>query len=169
MWLSGIAGHGARSMVFQWDSTMSAHSHKLAPRLVPQLWSTASYLPGPLVSSSGAIIVAVLQPVPFPKCASSNYKATQNPHTNTTQQTRHITNSLLSAKCHLISRKLHLFLHLSFSPWKRHMFMKLLFGLLHGNNRRYKLWPWYGPFFPFIKSYIKITHMLVSQAWLVNH
>ena len=50
-------------------------------RLVPQLWSTASYLTGLLVSSSGAIIVTVLWPVPFPKCASSTYKGTQTSHT----------------------------------------------------------------------------------------
>ena len=32
--------------------------------------------------SSGAVIVAVLRLVPFPKCASSNYEATQTPHTH---------------------------------------------------------------------------------------
>ena len=34
------------------------------------------------MNSSGAVIVTVLQPVPFPKCASSNYKAIQTPHTH---------------------------------------------------------------------------------------
>ena len=50
----------------------------------PQLWSTASHLTRPLMSSSGTINVAVLRPVPFPKCASSNYKATWTPHAHTT-------------------------------------------------------------------------------------
>ena len=51
--------------------------------LVPQLWSNnASYLTGPLVNTGGVIIVAVLRTLPFPKCASSNYKATQTPHTH---------------------------------------------------------------------------------------
>ena len=35
----------------------------------------------PLVSSSGASIVPVVRPVPFPKCASSKYTATQTTHT----------------------------------------------------------------------------------------
>ena len=64
---------------------MSADCHKSVPlpptSIVPQLWSTASYLIGPLVSSSGAVIVVVLQPVSFPKCASSNYKVAQTHHT----------------------------------------------------------------------------------------
>ena len=34
------------------------------------------------MSSSGDIIVTVLRSAPFPKSASSNYKATQTPHTN---------------------------------------------------------------------------------------
>ena len=32
------------------------------------------------MSSSGDIIVVILRPVPFPECASSNYKVTQTPH-----------------------------------------------------------------------------------------
>ena len=57
---------------------ISVHCHQLVPvpltGLVPKLWSTASYLTTPLVSSSCGFIVAVLRPVRFPKCASSNYK-----------------------------------------------------------------------------------------------
>ena len=53
--------------------------------LVPQSWSPASYFARPLVSSSGAGIVTVLWPVPFPKCASSNYTATQTTNTYITQ------------------------------------------------------------------------------------
>ena len=64
--------------------TMSVHCHchlPLSPTgLVPQLWSTASYLVGTLVSSSGAANVTVLRPVPFPKCTSSNYTMTQTIH-----------------------------------------------------------------------------------------
>ena len=45
-----------------------------------QWGSTIKFLTKPLVSSSGAIIVTVLRYVPFPKCASNNYNATQTPH-----------------------------------------------------------------------------------------
>ena len=75
MWLSGVVGHGASSLVFQWGTRPSTG-------LVPQLWSTAIYLTRPLESSSGAIIVTVLWPVSFAKCAPSNYKVTQTPHTD---------------------------------------------------------------------------------------
>ena len=44
-------------------------SHCVTTGLVSQLWSTASYHTRTLVSSSGAGIVTVLRPVPFPKCA----------------------------------------------------------------------------------------------------
>ena len=48
------------------------------------------------MSSSGALIVAVLQPMPFPKCASNSYKATQTPHT------------YMSQSCMLKTQALHL-------------------------------------------------------------
>ena len=90
LWLSGRAGYGASrliSLMSQWGSTikvtMSVQCYKSVPPpgLVPQLWSTASYLRGPLVSISSSAIVTVLRQVPFPKCASSNSTATQITHT----------------------------------------------------------------------------------------
>ena len=45
-----------------------------------KFWSRASYIAGPLVRSSDATTVAVMWPVPFPKCASSNYIAVQTTH-----------------------------------------------------------------------------------------
>ena len=83
MRLIEIAGHGASSLVFQWGSTIKSWGHESVPipltGLVPQLWSTASYPTGPLVmSSSGAVIVAVPRPVPFLKCAQSD---TNSPYT----------------------------------------------------------------------------------------
>ena len=50
--------------------------------LVPQLWSAASYLTKPLVRNSGSVNVTLLRHVPFAKCASNNYKATQTPPTH---------------------------------------------------------------------------------------
>ena len=89
MWLSGIVGHVAGGLMFHWGSTIKVPWIRtvisLYPPtfsgLVPELWSRASYLTGPLVNSSGAAIVSVLQPVPFPKGASSNYTTTQATHT----------------------------------------------------------------------------------------
>ena len=67
---------------------MSVHCHKSVPVPPHRAFPTKvkhSFIPhGPLVNSSGAIIVAVLRPVPFPKCASSNYKVTQTLHTHYT-------------------------------------------------------------------------------------
>ena len=70
MQLSGIAGHGASGLVFQWSSTIKSPwmctvmSQFLSRnQLIPQLGSTGLYLTGPLVSRTGAIIVAVLRPV----------------------------------------------------------------------------------------------------------
>ena len=86
--LSGIAGHGASGLMFQWGSTIKSpwvctltSQHPSPAGLVPQLWSTASYRTRPLVSNSGAIIVTVLWFVPSPTCASSNYKVTRTTHT----------------------------------------------------------------------------------------
>ena len=70
---------------------MSVHCHKSVPTrnpptgLVPQLCNTPSYLTGLQVSGSGAVIVAVLRPVPFPKCASRNYTETQTTYTHLVQ------------------------------------------------------------------------------------
>ena len=73
-------------LVFQWGSTIKSpwvsQVGILPPTgLVPQRWSTDSYLTRPLVSSSGAVIVTVLWPVPFSKCAPSYDKATWTSHT----------------------------------------------------------------------------------------
>ena len=62
--------------------TMSAQSQLSWSVPLPPLGLSHSceaqiYLTRSLVSSIGAIIVAVLRPVLFRKCASSNYKATQ--------------------------------------------------------------------------------------------
>ena len=46
----------------------------------PPTRSRASYLAVPLVSSSSATIVAVLRPVPFPKCIKQLYSDTNYPY-----------------------------------------------------------------------------------------
>ena len=87
MRLSGIAGHGTGAWCSSEAALLSCHECVLSevgtapPGLVSQLWSTASYLTGSLLNSSGAIIVTILSHVPFSKCASSNYKATRIPRT----------------------------------------------------------------------------------------
>ena len=55
--------------------------------LVPQLWNTVSCLIGPLVSSSGAAIVAVLWPIPFLKCAQPTIQRCEHTHTHTRAHT----------------------------------------------------------------------------------
>ena len=72
----------------QWDSAIKSPWECTLPqvgtlpsRLVPQLWSSASYLAGPLVSSSGVTVIAVLRPVLFLNFAPSNYTVTQTTHT----------------------------------------------------------------------------------------
>ena len=95
MRLSGIASHDAGGLLFQWSGTikspwMSIKSpwvctvtsrrpspHSACPRTVKQSFITHL----PLVSSTGAVVVTVLWPVPFPQCAPSNCKVTQTPHT----------------------------------------------------------------------------------------
>ena len=72
MWLSGIAGHGAKSLLFQWGGTIKlpwmhtvTNLNNLPSNgLVPIPWSTASHLAGPLFAS-GTTIAADLQPVPW--------------------------------------------------------------------------------------------------------
>ena len=79
MRLSGKVCHDAGGLMSQWGSSIKSpwvHTVTnwylpLPTGLVPQLWSTASYLTWPLVSSSSATIITVLWPVPFPKCSQA--------------------------------------------------------------------------------------------------
>ena len=68
---------------------LSPHCDKLlrsplpSTGLVPQRWSTTSYITRPLVSNSGATIVTVLRPATCPKCTKQLYSDTNCPYIHT--------------------------------------------------------------------------------------
>ena len=64
---------GASGLGFQWGSTIKSPWVNSSPHHACPISVKHSFIPQQ--TTSGAIIVAVLWPVPFPKCASSNYKA----------------------------------------------------------------------------------------------
>ena len=137
MRLTWIASHGASGLVFQWVSTIkllcvrSVTSRYPPTGLVPQLWSTASSLIGSLVSSSGAIIVAIVWPGLFPKCASSNYKAIQTPHTYTLSRSTHSILTLLLFLTNSILAALSLHIHSTFTPLSLHTHPIIASNLFH--------------------------------------
>ena len=62
--------------------TSQYQSPPLAPRGACPKTVKHSFMPHRNTSASGSTIVAVLRPVLFPNCASSNYTMVQTPHTH---------------------------------------------------------------------------------------